>query len=81
MHSFKKGGKIQILESYLYTNSNTDCNDENGNSKFMKDAEWTVDMSENFHPKQVYGQDWQDSQNIQNVQHGHGGDYSSHKSF
>jgi len=43
-----------FLLSSLHTNSNADRNNEDGNSKFMKDAERTVDMSINFQGKHVW---------------------------
>ena len=68
-------------KSYLYTNSNADRHNKDGNSKFMKDTKRAVDVTINFHGKHFWRQNWQDSKHVYNVQHGYGGDYSSHKSF
>jgi hypothetical protein len=64
---------------YLYTNGNTDGDKENGNSKFVKDTHGTVDMAEDLLAKQVLGQDWQHSSNVNDVQEGDGCDHCSHK--
>ena len=73
--------KLFFTLYYLDTNSYADSYDKNGNSKFMKDAKRTVDMSVDFHAKHVRRKDWQNPRHVNNVQNCHCSDNSGDKSL